>query len=156
MGEVEKEWPHQRVWTGMWIGWPLEASTLRADLPFLWLLETHKCYNNGITSYVSKEKPVEQLQISLADGRKSEINRTVTNLTGVVFHNPLQDLACADLFAIGCGEETGMAVTHTQSMDWPDLAEVIIITSSIAIDYTMEDRMVVAMEKAFLSPDLAP
>lgn len=40
----------------MWIGWPLEASTLRADLPFLWLLETHKCYNNGITSYVSKEK----------------------------------------------------------------------------------------------------
>nr|BAD22236.1 hypothetical protein [Oryza sativa Japonica Group] len=56
----------------------------------------------------------------------------------------------------GCGEETGLAITHTQSMDWPDLAEVIIITSSIAIDYTMEDRMAVAMEKAFLSPDQAP
>jgi hypothetical protein len=41
-------------------------------------------------------------------------------------------------------------------MDWPDLAEVIIITSSIAINYTMEDRMAVAMEKAFLSPDQAP
>uniref|UniRef100_A0A0E0ET38 Uncharacterized protein n=1 Tax=Oryza meridionalis TaxID=40149 RepID=A0A0E0ET38_9ORYZ len=68
----------------------------------------------------------------------------------------MNTIAKENEFETGCGEETGLAVTQTQNMDWPDLAEVIIITSLIAIDYTMEDRMAVAMEKAFLSPDQTP